>query len=594
MLGCLRVRDLAIIDALEVELGEGLNVVTGETGAGKSILVTALQLVLGARARPEVVRTGAKSAEVEALFEVADDPRLRARLEAAGIEPQEHGEVLVRRWVSASGRSRAYVNGRLTTLTQLQELASGLADISSQHEHHTLTDPRTHLDYLDAFAGLEQDRERVRQTYGDVAEAEAALRELYARARDRADREDLLRFQVKEIDELDPHEGELESLAAERERLRHAEKLVLAAGGAEHELYARDGSLSETLGRIAARVREAADVDTALGEPARQLEDALTQIEDAAGALGHYARELDLDPERLAIVEDRLDRMRRLQRKYGPQIEDILAHRNAAAEELDALDRHEERLNEATERRDKALSSASKAARALSAKRKKHASKLGMRISSELEDLGMGGARVLVELAPLPGPVGTRDADAEEAKSSAVDRSSRSAPAARPLAVDGARLSETGIDRCEFLIAPNTGEEARPLRKVASGGELSRALLAIKRVLAGLGPGGLYVFDEVDSGVGGAVAEVIGRKLAQVAEHHQVLCITHLAQIAVHGDSHLRVSKDVEGGRTRSSIARLDDTAERLDEVARMVGGVKITKRTREAAREMLQLARTP
>ncbi|MAQ14013.1 MAG: DNA repair protein RecN [Sandaracinus sp.] len=566
MLACLRVRDLAIIDALEVELGPGLNVVTGETGAGKSILVSALNLVLGARGRPELVRTGAENAEVEALFDLGDDPVLRARLEAAGIEPEENGELLVRRVVLASGRSRAYVNDRLTTASQLQTLAAGLADISSQHEHHTLTDPQTHLDYLDAFAGLAGEREVVATAHARLAEAARHLDDLRGRVRDRADREDLLRFQVQEIDELAPVVGEVEELEAERERLRHAEKLVSAAGGAEQVLYAEDGSITETLGRVAARVRQAADVDPALAGPASQLEEALTILEDAAGELGSYAREVDMNPQRLAEVEGRLDRLRRLCRKYGPRVEDVLAHRASAADELENLDQHEERILAAEKARDLALDDARTRARALSVKRKKKSKALGEAISKELGDLGMGGARVHVDLARLEGARGE-------------------------LEVDGARLSESGIDRCEFLIAPNTGEQARPLRKVASGGELSRALLAIKRVLTGLGPAGLYVFDEVDTGVGGAVAEVIGRKLAQVAEHHQVLCITHLAQIAVHGDAHFQVSKDVDEGRTRSTIERLSDE-DRLEEIARMVGGVKITKRTRDAAAEMLQLAR--
>ena len=567
MLACLRVRDLAIIDALEVELGPGLNVVTGETGAGKSILVSALQLVLGARGRPELVRTGAKSAEIEALFEVGDDPSLRARLEASGIEPEENGELVVRRVVLASGRSRAYVNGRLTTATQLQEIAAGLADISSQHEHHTLTDPQTHLDYLDAFAGLSGERQSVAEAHGRLAEAARTLDDLRTRVRDRADREDLLRFQVGEIDELDPQPGEVEDLETERERLRHAEKLVSAAGGAERTLYADDGSLTERLGRVAARVREAAEVDRALAGPASQLEEALTLLEDAAVELGSYARDVDMNPQRLAEIEARLDRLRRLSRKYGPRVEDILAHRDAAAEELDSLDQQEERIAAAEKTRDAALEDARKRARALSTKRKKKSQSLGEAISRELGDLGMGGARVHVDLARLEGARGE-------------------------LEVDGARLSELGIDRCEFLIAPNTGEQARPLRKVASGGELSRALLAIKRVLTGLGPAGLYVFDEVDTGVGGAVAEVIGLKLGQVAQHHQVLCITHLAQIAVHGDAHFQVRKVVDDGRTKSTIDRLGE-GERLEEIARMVGGVKITKRTRDAAAEMLQLARS-
>ncbi|MBX3251768.1 MAG: DNA repair protein RecN [Myxococcales bacterium] len=563
MLTCLRVANLAIIDHLEVELGPGLNVVTGETGAGKSILITALQLVLGAKGRPELVRTGADEAEVEALFELGDDAAVRERLLEAGLEAGD--ELVIRRVLQAEGRSRAYVNGRLTTNAQLAALASGLADISSQHQHHSLVDPRTHLDYLDAFAQLLGERARIAEAHGALAKVAAELDELVARFRERADREDLLRFQVEEIDALGLRAGELDDLAEERERLRHAERLARVAGGAEDALYAQDEALSEALGRIAAEVRDAAEIDSRLAPFADRLDEALVVLEDTAKELGAYAREVNLDPERLAEVEDRVDRLQRLQRKYGGDLESILEHRARAADELEGLERHEERLAEAEKRRAAALETAASVARALSASRKKASSKLGERISTELESLGMGGAQIVVDLAPL------------EAKGG--------------LEVDGARLSQTGIDRAEFLIAPNKGEPARPLAKVASGGELSRAMLAIKRVLAGLGPAGTYVFDEVDTGVGGAVAEVIGRKLHDVAAHHQVICITHLAQIAAYGQTHFRVSKRVVDDRTRSEITRIDD-AERLEEIARMVGGVKITQRTRAAAAELLELAR--
>jgi len=560
MLTCLRVHSLAIIDELEVELGPGLNVVTGETGAGKSILVTALQLVLGAKGRPEVVRSGAKRAEVEALFEIRDDV-VRERLALAGIEAAD--ELVIRRVVSSSGRARAYVNGQLAPAAQLKALAAGLADISSQHEHHTLVDPRTHLDYLDAFGKLEAKREAVARAHAALLETTKLLEELRSRHRARADREDLLRYQVQEIDALDPQDGELESLEEERARLRHAHKLASAAGGAEDALYAADDSLTDRLARIAAEVGAAAEIDPSLRDAAEQLETALSQLQDVARDLGRYARDVQVDDERLREVEDRLDLMNRQMRKYGGSVESILAHRDAAAEELDGLEHHEERLAAAESKRKAAHREASTEAHALREMRREHANTLGSRISEELASLGMGGARVEVALAALEGA---------------------------GLEVDGARLTATGIDRAEFLIAPNKGEVARPLRKVASGGELSRAMLAIKRVLAGLGSAGLYVFDEVDSGVGGAVAEVIGKKLRSVAEHHQVLCITHLAQIAVHADTHFRVAKHVSGDRTYSEITRLD-RGERLEEIARMVGGVKITKRTRAAAKEMLEIA---
>jgi len=325
--------------------------------------------------------------------------------------------------------------------------------------------------------------------------------------------------------------------------------------------------MCERLGRVAAEVREAAGIDPALAPMADALESATTQIEETARELGAYARDVTVDPERLAEIEERSHRLKRLMRKYGGDVEGVLAFREAAAGELDGLDRAEERLEELERARAACLAKAADAARELSAARRGIAEGLAAQISEELGTLGMGGARVEVQVEPLAERRGE-------------------------LTVDGARLSETGIDRVAFLIAPNKGEEPRPLRKIASGGELSRAMLAIKRVLSGVGRAGLYVFDEVDSGVGGAVAEVIGRKLVDVAAHHQVICITHLAQIAVYAERHYRVLKEVEGERTRSRIERLGDE-ERLEEVARMVGGLKITKSTRRAAAEMLEVARS-
>ncbi|MFW5925996.1 MAG: DNA repair protein RecN [Myxococcota bacterium] len=564
MLTYLRVRHFAIIDELELELGPGLNVVTGETGAGKSILVDALGLVLGAKGRADVVRTGEKQAEVEALFDLDGDPVLSERLQQAEIETD--GELVVRRVVLASGRTRAYVNGSLASATQLGELAAGLVDISSQHEHHTLADPATHLRHLDAFGRLEAQREAVAQAHDALARASAELDALEGRARDRIEREDLLRFQIGEIDELDPQPDEKNALREERERLRHAERLATTAGESEDALYSADEALAESLARVTTEVREAARIDSQLGPIADQLEGARTQIEDAAAELGRYARGITVDEERLAEVEDRLERLDRLERKYGGSVEGVLAHREQARAELDALEHHEERLESARADRDAALVEARRCAGELSEARVEAAAELGAAMSRELASLGMGDARVEVDVAPLEGGRGE-------------------------LEVDGARLSRTGIDRVEFLIAPNRGEQARPLRKVASGGELSRAMLAIKRVLAGLGAAGLYVFDEVDAGVGGAVAEVIGRKLKDVAQHHQVLCITHLPQIAVYADTHFRVSKEVKGGRTRSGVVKLPDE-ERLEEVARMLGGLKISEKTRAAAAEMIREAR--
>lgn len=566
MLSVLRVKQLAIIDELEVVFGPGLNVLTGETGAGKSILVDALQLVLGGRGRPELVRTGAPQAEVEALFDVGDDPSVIERLRAAGIET-DGGELLVRRVVSLQGRTRAYVNGTLATQAQLAELAAGLADISSQHEHHTLVNPETHLGYLDAFGRLEPLRDRMSAAFRALEAADRLLTEALARVQGKGEREDVLRFQIREIEEFDPKPNEAALLAEERDRLRHAEKLVHAAAFGEQALYERDGAICEELAQLSSRLSDAAEIDPALSPILSVIDAARAQLEEAARDLGAYARDVTVDPERLAEIDERLHRLKSLSRKYAAGVAlgaeaEILAHCEKLRAELFELGSAEERIAELEEARDRALCDAAALARELSKRRHEAASELGKAIVNELSGLGMGGAVVEVQMARVEG--------------------------GNELSVDGARLREHGIDRAEFLIAPNKGEEARPLRKVASGGELSRTMLAIKRVLAGLGPAGLYVFDEVDTGVGGAVAEVIGRKLKEVAAHHQVLCITHLAPIAVYADRHFLVRKDVVDERTKSAIVALEPK-DRLEEVARMLGGLNITKKTRDAAKEMLK-----
>ena len=561
MLTCLRVRNFAIIEELEVDLGGGLNIVTGETGAGKSILVDALQLVLGARGRLEVVRTDADAAEVEALFDLTDDIDALNTLREQGLETD--GELVVRRVVTAAGRTRAYINGRLTTLGQLREVTKGLADISSQHEFHSLADARHHLAYLDAFADHESLVEGVGEAHAALIETAGRLEEVISEERGRADREDLLRFQVAEIDALADVLGNEEVLFMERERLRHAENLGSTAGEAEAQLYAADDALCGSLSRIATSVEQASQFDPGLGPVADQIKEALVQLEDAASELGRYARDLPFDPRRLAQLEEQIDQLQRVKRKHGGSAAEVLAHGEQAKKELDSLERHEERVDHCQREYDEALKRAATVALSLRKKRQTAAKRLSKAISEELSSLGMGEAKVTVELAALEG-------------------------GPRELQVDGARLSPTGIDHAELLIAPNRGEEAKPLRKIASGGELSRSMLAIKRVLAGLGPASLYVFDEVDAGIGGAVAEVIGRKIHEVAQYSQVLCITHLPQISAYADAHYRVHKEVVGERTKSDIRLLSDT-ERLEEIARMLGGVQVTEQARAAAQQLIQ-----
>jgi DNA repair protein RecN (Recombination protein N) len=547
----LTVRNFVLIERLVLEFAPGFNVLTGETGAGKSMLVDALSLVLGGRARPDLLRSGTEEAEVEALFDVAPDSRAAARLAAAGI-PRER-ELVVRRVVQAAGnanrpetRSRAYVNGRLCTASQLAELAVDLCDIASQHESVSLTDPSTHVDYLDAFGKLEAERAAVSAQVEALAAVAVQLDEATEQERGRAERE-----------------GEEIELERERSRLRHAEKLQAVTRRAAERLYEGEGVICDELARLGAELDQAAEIDGGLAAHARVVESARAELADAARALSRYAEGVEASPERLAEVEERAFRLQKVLRKHGPTTADVLAHRAALEREVESLSSASERVAILTEEKAKRLAEVGAAARALSRKRRDAADGLADAIGGELAQLGMGRARVVVEVTPT-------------------------AASGEAIVVDGARLTRTGIDRVEFLIAPNRGEEPRPLRKIASGGELSRALLALKRVLADQGPAGTYVFDEVDAGVGGAVAEVIGRAIADIARHRQVMCITHLPQIAALADTHFVAGKAESKGRTHANVRRLSK-AERVDEIARMIGGIRVGDAARKAAAEMLR-----
>jgi DNA repair protein RecN (Recombination protein N) len=563
MLSVLRVKNFVLIDELEVEPGPGLNVLTGETGAGKSVLLAALQLVLGARARPDLVRAGAERAEVEALFDVRSAPGLMQRLAAAGLEP--HDELVIRRVVEPAGRSRAYVNGQLVPGTQLAALASGLVDISSQHEHQTLADPSNHLAHLDAFAGLDSERAEVAAAVAELRACAAELAALRVAARTASEREAFLRFQLAELSRIDVQPGEDVALAAEIEQLRAADQLSALLGRAEDALCAADGAATARIARVVSDLAAAARLDASLEPLIAPIEAACAELEDAGRELARRVRSVRYDPERLVAAEDRLHTVRQVLRRFGT-VQAVLDRRAEAEAELASLDGAEDRLAQLEQRRQVASDRAVVAARRLSEGRRRAAAELGAAITSELRALGMASARLEVTVAPLP--VG-----------------------ADGLEVDGTGLGPTGVDRVEFCIAPNKGEPPRPLRRIASGGELSRTLLALKRVLAGSGDVAAYVFDEVDTGVGGAIADVIGARLADVARHHQVLCITHLPQVAAYGGTHLHVRKLEEEGRTRTVVTRLT-ADERVEELARMLGGLTVTDAVRAAAVDLLGGAR--
>jgi DNA repair protein RecN (Recombination protein N) len=577
MLTTLRISGFAIVDQAEVRFGPGLNVLTGETGAGKSILVNALHLVLGGRMSADVLRDGADEAVVEALFELGSDDAVLARLEAAGVPrpppgPGGTAELLVRRVAQKGGRGRAFVNGALCTVSMLEQALRGIVDVSGQHEHVSLLDPATHLSLLDAFAGVDArpdgGGEPLLARYRGAHAALAALvRERDALALDageRARRADYLAFQLRELEAADPKPGEDEALETDRRVLASAERLREAARTAEGLVYAEEGSSSERLGQAVRALVEAAQLDARLEPPLALLRSAAVEVDEAGRTLARYADAVGGDPERLGAVEERLEALRALARKHGGTLAATIARRAEMREELARTEGGGERLEslaaEIASRGEEAAGLAATLTRA----RAEAARAFSAAVRAELEGLAMGRCRLEVALLPPEGGV----------------------------AVGRAVLGPSGAERAEILLAPNPGEPPRPLARIASGGELSRVLLAVKRTLARRDPVSTYVFDEVDAGIGGAVAEAMGRSLSDVARGRQVVCITHLPQVAAFADRHHRVEKRVAGGRTHTSVIPLESAEDRRREVARMMAGERVTGTALDHAAALIAAAR--
>ena len=554
MLRELRIRDFAIIESLELEFAPGLTILSGETGAGKSILIDALALALGARSSAEMIRTSAEQAEVEALFSLEDAPSARAHLAAQELAQDE---ALVRRLVSRSGRHRLWVDGRLTTLASLFELGRHLVDIYGQHEYQTLLQPEHHLELLDTFGGHDRELSAYRQAFARFSALKEEQGKLQTSEAEKAERQEFLQFRIKEIERVQPRPGEDEELKAERERLRHGEQLHAAAEQGAEKLYEGEGAVAEALRDLGRKLAAASAHDSALLAPAEQVGSAATQLEECARELRAYADRVEADPERLTQVDDRLADLQRLKRKHGEKIEDILALLEAGRRELATLTRSEERLQELERELTQARQECLGLGKELSHQRREAGERLARRVEAELKQLAMEKTKFEARLLAMPG---------EEP------------------------LGPAGLEQVEFFLSPNPGEELKPLIKIASGGELSRIMLALRTILAAPGGVSTLVFDEVDAGIGGATAEAVGRKLKELAQKHQVLCVTHLPQIACYADQHYRVSKARKTGRTLTAVSRLAPE-ERVEELSRMLGGVQITETTRAHAREMMEAA---
>ncbi len=575
MLRHLRVTNFAILSDVEIELGAGMNVLTGETGAGKSLIVEAVNLLRGGRASADIPRTGAEEAVVEATVEVPSDlaARVAAVLEAAGL-PEGDGSVFIRRVIQRGGRSRTYVNGALTTAARLAELGSLLIDLSGQHQHQGLVDPSRHLELIDALVATAGGEAAGRAAamaiaWSELKRLDDELAALGGDERAREARVDYLRFQLEELEGAALAANEDLTIDQERARLASVDTLQSAARAAEEALYSADGSARDRVALATRSIEKALRIDATLDPLARQLTEIETLIDDVADQLRAYADRLEGDPERLAFLDERLALIRRLVRKHavgGGGLAEVLTKATDLRTELDGLASRDLRLAALGGDRSRAEAAAISASSALSTGRKKAAKKLEKEVGAALAELGMGSARLTVVVEPRA-------------------------------------LGATGADRIELMLASNKGEDTRPLAKVASGGELSRIMLALKLALRSADEVATYVFDEVDTGIGGATAQVVGSQIRAVASGHgpagsatasdtgrQVLCVTHLPQIAAFADHHFHVEKTEVAGRTETHVRRLDAAA-RKDELARMLGGSATTKARAHAA-ELLAEAR--
>jgi DNA repair protein RecN (Recombination protein N) len=549
MLRTLSIRDFVIVDRLDLEFGGGFTVLTGETGAGKSILVDALALVLGERSDAGMVREGCTRAEISAEFATDRLPQTVRWLEENDLA-EEPGACLLRRVLEAGGRSRAYVNGRPCTLQQIKQLGEQLVDIHGQHEHQSLLRPAAQRVLLDAYAGAEQNAASVAQAWREWQELKHRREQIQRNAQALAAEREHLQWQVQELKRLGFSREEWDTLQAEHKRLAHAAGLMEAADFALEALSEGEGAALAAVNAAVSRLTAAMEYDSGLKEMLDVLEPAQIQIQEAVYALRHYRERLDLDPKRLEEAERRLEAVHGTARKYRvmpDQLPELLAELQGKLEDLAASANPEELAQREAAARKAYLAVAGE----LSSERTRAAKALSERVTQAMQSLAMAGGRFEVALDPVP---------------------------------DG---SAQGLEQVEFLVAAHTGASLRSLAKVASGGELSRISLAIQTATSEVAEVPTLIFDEVDAGIGGRVAEIVGRMLKQLGRKHQVMCITHLAQVAASADHQWQVSKRVANGATRSQVKALDP-AERVDEIARMLGGVKITDTTRKHAEEML------
>lgn len=559
MLNELSIKNFAIIDELRVSFDEGLNVISGETGAGKSIIIGAVSLLLGDRATTDMIRTQADTATVEAVFAIASHKRLREKISSMGFPDSD--ELIIRRIISRTGKNRAFINGQAATLTNLATVSELLINVCGQHEHQVILDAENHIDILDEYGGCMPARneyEVIYNQYQQIRDRMEKLRDLNARQQEKTD---LYQFQLKEILDINPLPVEDSALTDEKKVLMNAQKLKDCANRAYDLLYGEKDSAMVKLKEVENQIKEIKKIDTGLKIAEADIEGSFINLQEAALSLRDYSHNLYFDSGRLEAIEERMDLLNRLKRKHGGSLESVLLKKQEIDDALKTVSSMEEELESLAAEEAKVKETLREKAVTLSRARNNASRKLQDTVNGEIHELNMPQAAFHVHF----------NRKAEDAFEF---------------------FGPKGGDEIEFYLTANKGEEAKPLNRFASGGELSRIILALKNVLSRTGSVSSIVFDEVDNGIGGAVAEIVGRKLKDVSVNHQVICITHLPQIACFGDKHLFVSKKIVKARTIASVEEIDGMR-KIEEISRMLGGVNVTETTQKHAREMLHNAQS-
>ena len=570
MLREISIKNFALIEALQLEFDPSFNVLTGETGAGKSIIIDALGLALGGRFSAEMIRTGAENALVEAIFLTDNRPDLDAYLNEIGVPIQPDQSLLIQREIGATGKNRCRVNGQLVTVLTLNKIGEFLVDIHGQHEHQSLLFPEKQLELLDEYTGQDciATREALGLVFKEWRKSEEEYQSLQQNEADLARKTELLQFQIDEILQAKLILGEDEDLLKEREILSSSEKLYEAAAGSYRALYdSEEGrAAAELLGEAQRNLDQVAAIDPRLGQVLETLREAACQVEEVSRELRNYQDQIQFDPKRLREIEDRLDEIGRLKRKYGQSLAEVLNYADKCSQELAGISHREERLQELENFLSGIKARLGAMVVSLSGMRQQGATRLEQAIVRQLAELNMDKTQFKIGLNQVESSAGV------------------------PFQDKVVEVVRTGADKIEFMVAPNPGESLKPMTKIASGGELSRIMLALKSILADLDQVPTMVFDEVDVGIGGRTAQAVAEKMLRIGQSRQVICVTHLPQIASLAKQHFYIEKQVVGARTEVSVRALV-MSERIEELSRMLGGAQVTETTKQHAREMLALA---